>query len=86
VSVLERARGIIQLFGSSSARLERRVAKMRTGDLVLWTESSTAGIGKAFGDWQQTGERDSLDEARMGTAALLIALDELERRRAAGAL
>lgn len=69
-------------------RLEDRVARMASVDLLLWCESTIAGIGKAFGDWQTSANPaiDSLAEAQMGTAALQTVLEELNRRRAAGVL
>lgn len=65
-------------------RLETRVRRMPVEQLVQWSESTIPGIGKALGDWTQRGEPTGLEEARMGTAALLTVLEELERRRAAG--
>lgn len=65
-------------------RLENRIKKMPVDQLVQWSESTIPGVGKALGDWTQKGEVTGLSEARMGAAALLIVLEELERRRATG--
>lgn len=75
--------------GEAQARASRRAASLPSEDLVLWAESAIVGVGRAFGDWQRGGVNeaiDSLGEARMGTAALLTVLEELDSRRAAGRL
>lgn len=70
-------------------RAERRVRKMNSDSLVDWLDVGIAGTGKAFSDWR-SGDTvpgmDSLNEARTGAATVLLALEELARRRDAGVL
>lgn len=70
-------------------RIEHRIARMSSDDLVQWMDAGIAGVGAAFADWRNGGRNpavDSLGEARVGAASVLLALEELDRRRAAGTL
>ena len=80
------AAGVLRRLGGENVelRIERRVARMDTHQLVSWAETTVPGIGRALDDWALEGKATSLDEARMGTASLLIVLEELEHRREAG--
>lgn len=69
-----------------ASRLERRVRALPSADLVLWCESAVVGLGRAFGDWQKTGDPKGLWEAQVGSASVSVVLDELERRRESGLL
>jgi hypothetical protein len=71
---------------TAEQRLIRRAGSLSSEELVLWTENSIAGIGKAFGDWQREGLLDGLQEARVGAASVVVVLEELERRRVLGLL
>lgn len=62
-------------------KIERRAARLGTNALVDWLEPTVVGVGKAINDWSREGRPDSLDEARVGTASLLIVLEELAHRR-----
>jgi hypothetical protein len=66
---------------AAEKRLEQRVASMGTHELTDWAENAIGGVGRAFGDWTRSGEPNGLDEARLGTAALLTVLEELNARR-----
>ena len=78
------AAAVIRRLGGESAELtlERRVSRLDTFALVGWAETTVAGIGRAMDDWTRDGKPESLDEARMGTAALLMVLEELHVRTA----
>lgn len=83
-AVLERVVG-----AAGRARAETRIERMDTHALVDWLDVGIAGTGKAFADWrsgQSTPDMDSLNEACVGAATVLLALDELARRRDAGLL
>lgn len=83
-SVLQRIAGV-----AGQQRIEQRIARMPSDDLVNWMDIAIGGTGQAFSDWRNGGRNeavDSLGEARMGAASVLLALEELERRRAAGIL
>lgn len=80
--VAQRARETVQRLAGDVGmqRLERRVAALPTEQLVLWAESTLPASGRAFGDWQREGAPQSLAEATLGVASLLLVLEELERR------
>lgn len=69
----------------ADARMYQRISRLPTDELIRWTESAIVGVGRAFSDWQMSANPavDSLNEARMGTAALQAVLDELDSRRTA---
>ncbi len=83
-----RARGlaVVRKLGGATAqsRLEQRAASLDGFALLDWAEATVPGVGRALNDWGRTGAVTSLDEARMGTAALLVVLDELYGRTAEG--
>lgn len=70
-------------------RIEQRIARMSSEDLVQWMDAGIAGIGQSFADWRNGGRNQAIDglgEARMGAASMLLVLEELELRRTAGTL
>lgn len=78
-AVLERLAGAVGV-----QRIETRVKRLPNEELIGWVEGAIVGVGKAYGDWQREGWPDSLNEARMGAASLVVVLEELEERREAG--
>lgn len=78
----QRARETVQRLAGEVGvqRLERRVAALPTEQLVLWAESTFPATGRAFGDWQRDAAPQSLAEASLGVASLVLVLDELDRR------
>lgn len=64
-------------------KLAKRMQRMDLPSLIQWTETTAVGVGAAFGDWQLKRDPASLAEARLGTATLLFALEELQRRDSA---
>lgn len=81
LAVLSRLAGAVGV-----ERIERRVQRMDSDSLVAWVDTSIIGVGRAYGDWVREGQTDSLDEARMGAASLVVVLEELEDRRQTGRL
>lgn len=69
----------------ADARMYQRIQRLPTEELIRWAESAIVGVGRAFSDWQMSANPaiDSLNEARMGTAALQAVLNELDSRRTA---
>lgn len=70
-------------------RAEQRIARMSSNDLVDWLDTGISGVGASFSDWRKGGRNeavDSLGEARVGAATVLLALEELDRRRSLGTL
>jgi hypothetical protein len=82
--VLQKVAGV-----AGQQRVEQRVARMSSDDLVDWLDPAIAGVGRAFAEWRSGGTAsgfDHLGEARMGTASVLLVFEELERRRVNGQL
>lgn len=64
------------------SRLETRVAKLSTPDLVAWAEQALYGIGRSLSSWQRSPEQEEMfEEARMGAEALHVVMEELKARR-----
>mgnify|MGYP003350135424 CR=1 FL=1 len=62
-------------------RIEKRVAKISTPDLIQWMEHSMYTIGKLITEWQKSPNSDALlDEVELGAEALLAIAKELKRR------
>ena len=60
-------------------KLEQRVSKIGTSELVIWAENSLAVIGKNLVHHQRDGI-EALEEAKMGAEALLAITNELIKR------
>jgi hypothetical protein len=61
-------------------RIEKRVAKISTPDLVQWMEHSMFTIGKCISAWQKSPTDEMLDEVVMGAEAFHAIAKELRRR------
>lgn len=62
-------------------KLEARVAKLSTADLVSWAEQALYGIGRSLSIWQRSPEQaEMLEEARIGAEALHVVLEEIKAR------
>lgn len=70
--------------GTAEERLVKRARSLPAGELVMWVDATVPNIGRAFGDFVQQGHEEGLKESLMGAAALLVVLEELERRRSVG--
>ena len=83
-----RAVEVIQRLAGKAARerLEQRAARLASEDLMSWADQATLAVGRAFGDFYREGRSDSLDEARLGAASLVVVLEEIEARRSSGRL
>lgn len=79
----ERALALVRRLAGQTAqeRLERRASKLATDHLVDWAEATVPAIGRALSDWGREGRPESLGEASLGAASLLVVLEELERRQ-----
>lgn len=68
--------------GHPQSRIEKRVAKISTPDLIQWMEHSMYTIGKCITEWQKSPNSDALlDEVEMGAEAFLAIAKELKRRK-----
>ena len=64
-------------------KLQQRVAKIGTTDLILWAENALAVIGKNIaGRGVVNAER--IEEAKSGVEALTAIIEELEKRESNG--
>jgi len=61
-------------------RLERRVAKISTPDLVLWADQTLFALGREMSQWQKSRESLHLDEAETSAEALLAVIREIKSR------
>jgi hypothetical protein len=65
-------------------KLQKRVEKIGTTDLILWVETSLYSIGKNITHWSRESNSDMLEDAHMGAEALLAITTELKRRERNG--
>lgn len=61
-------------------RIERRVEKIATPDLMLWSEQSIYELGRQMSAWQRTREPVYLQEAELAAEALLAVVREIRAR------
>ena len=63
-----------------SERIAKRVSKIPTAELEMWTEQSIYELGRCLSGYQNTREQFYLDEARQGAEALHAVVEELHKR------
>jgi len=61
-------------------KLQLRIAKIDTPELVNWADQALFGIGRNISDWNKNSEFVYLGEAKQGAEALLAVIDELIER------
>jgi len=61
-------------------KLEQRVAKMATEDLIKWVEQALFSIGKNLNHWTRDRDIAFLIESHIGAEALLAVVNELKSR------
>lgn len=64
----------------TKTKLEARVEKIPTPDLLQWAEQALFGIGRSLSDWQRGNSREALVEAEQGSEALHAVMRELRKR------
>ena len=64
----------------AKTKLEQRVSKMATQDLIQWVDQALYSIGKNLTQWSKTQENAFLQESHLGAEALLAVVNELGRR------
>ena len=52
-------------------RIEKRVEKLPTAELVTWTDQVLYSVGRNMSAWQKSQNKYSLEEAKTGAEALL---------------
>lgn len=63
-----------------SEKVARRVSKISTGDLEMWTDQSIYELGRCLSGYQKTRDMFYLNEARSGAEALHAVVEELHKR------
>ena len=61
-------------------RIEKRVSKISTPDLIQWMEHSMYTIGKCITAWQKSPTEEMLDEVVLGAEAFYAIAKELRKR------
>ncbi len=62
------------------SKLQQRVSKIGTSELIMWAENSLFVIGKNLTHWSKERSPELLEEAHMGAEALLAITTELKNR------
>lgn len=66
-----------------SEKIAKRVSKIPTGELELWTEQTIYELGRCLSAYQKSREKYYLEEARQGAEALHAVVEELHKRMTA---
>ena len=65
-------------------KLTKRVEKIGTSELVVWSENALFAIGKNLTNWARNHDEALLEEAHIGAQALLAITTELKKRELNG--
>lgn len=66
--------------GPPQSKIEKRVERLSTADLVMWAEHSMYTIGKHLTAWHKAGSESDLDEVLLGAEAFYAIAKELKKR------
>ena len=61
-------------------RIQKRVSKIATPDLIQWMEHSTITIGRCISEWQRSQSSEMLDEVLLAAEVFHEIAKELKRR------
>jgi hypothetical protein len=61
-------------------KIQKRVSKLPTPELISWAENALFVIGKEVTTWMRTNEKHLLNDAEMGAEVLNEIIKELKRR------
>lgn len=61
-------------------KIEKRVAKLPTAELITWSDQIMYSIGRNLTAWQRSQHPATLEEARIGAEALHAILDTIKER------
>lgn len=61
-------------------RIEQRVAKLPTTDLMNWSDQAIFMLGRDLNDWRRGGPADHLAEAEIAAESLLAMVREVRSR------
>jgi len=62
------------------SRIEKRVAKLSTAELLTWSDQVLYSIGRNLSSWQKTEDNFNLEEARVGAESIYAILTTLKER------
>ena len=63
-----------------SELISKRVARIPTGDLAMWSEQALSEIGRCLSNYERTRDVIYLNEALNGAEAMHAVIDEYHRR------
>jgi len=63
-------------------KLEKRVASLSNEELTKWVDQAMFTIGRNISSWSKTSEYLYVEEAQLGSEALLAVITELKKRSA----
>lgn len=61
-------------------KVEKRVAKLPTAELLTWSDQIMYSVGRNLSVWQKSQDNYSLEEARLGAEALHAIMEALTER------
>jgi hypothetical protein len=61
-------------------KIQKRISKLPTPELVSWAENALYIIGKEITGWQRSSNKELLMDSELGAEALLEIIKELKRR------
>ena len=64
----------------SQTKIQKRVERIATPDLITWSENALFVIGKELTAWARDHNSDHLYEADLGAEALYAITQELKKR------
>jgi hypothetical protein len=62
------------------SKIEKRVERIGTQDLLLWADQALTSLGRDLTDWRKGGPHDLLAEAEIAAESLLILIREVRGR------
>jgi hypothetical protein len=64
----------------AKTKIEQRVAKLPTTDLMNWSDQAIYMLGRDLNDWRRGGPQDHLAEAEIAAESLLAMVREVRSR------
>lgn len=65
---------------TTDSRVAKRVARLATPDLYVWSETCVLNLGRSLSEHQKAAEGFTLQDAKENAQALLALVEEIERR------
>lgn len=65
-------------------KLEQRVSRLPTSDLLNWSDQAIYSLGRDLSDWRKGGPDHLLVEAELAVESLMVTVQELKTRRTNG--